>query len=580
MKRYLICIAFFYFATHAFGQTTKRATLKRDTTIVQISDSLLKVINKKGSDKQLRTRNVPPLADTVHLSEKEKRALKKELSKEAPNFNVLTSSQQRKLLSELIQKISHLVLTDSLIATLQLNNTDLPPSDIEYRVEKIPHYKVVYEVYERFQSQIDFLLSTQIPPQTYLNGLLANLEIVRKHMNLLLQQQFVFYRYTSLSKQFIKSVNLYHDNDFLLFSKINQDRDYTGGFRFEFTTDYFKMRLFRPWNTNNILSYQSIMLGGEGYTPYIRFQKEEVEAATRQQLVVDANTGYFTPQSMGVVSRYMDSIQTRTDRPFASFQYIARGKYRLNQHGHWRSRSFFKLGIIGGNIGKNLQAIIHQDLTVGSIRVMNWEKQIANGGRLGFNIDHHVDLMLLSPESTVFKKEKYLDSNYKKKPYSLNVYLPVEIHTGSELDAWGVGVGVSNRNFKDRSGTNDLKLDNNRSQPWYQRWYNNCTISTELRYRNVIHNSMLEGVGWFKTWEDDVFDNEAPTVYKLRASEVNRHLLTWDCFIGIRFYKVSVYYMQTRTLNAEFNKMILNQKSPESKGKPYGWARIGFNFLI
>lgn len=207
MKRYLICIALFYFTTYSFGQTTKRATLKRDTTIVQISDSLLKVINKKGPDKQLRTRNVPPLADTVHLSEKEKRALKKELNKEAPNFNVLTSSQQKKLLSELIQKISHLVLTDSLIATLQLNNTDLPASDIEYRVEKIPHYKVVYEVYERFQSQIDFLLSTQIPPQTYLNGLLANLEIVRKHMNLLLQQQFVFYRYTSLSKQFIKSVN-------------------------------------------------------------------------------------------------------------------------------------------------------------------------------------------------------------------------------------------------------------------------------------------------------------------------------------------------------------------------------------
>ncbi|AXE16929.1 hypothetical protein DR864_03870 [Runella rosea] len=582
---------FMLLSTSVYGQMNPKKQIVKDTVAVskvsQLADTIFKEVTKKYPIKEKNISYEKGDARAVFeankmiLTAKEAIIFRNELVGKDSLLNLPNGAVRKKTISDALEMAVFKNDVDILIDSLRLIDTAIESNEIEFRVERIAEYKVIYEVYERFKGYIDQQLKGRISGDIYLNGLLKNLDIVKKHMNLLLENQFIFYRYTPTSKQFVKSIHLFHDNDFLLFSKMNEDRNYTGGFRFEFTTDYFKMRLFRPLNKNNILSYQSILLGGEGYTPYIRFKEDEVENAMGIRLVVNQNTGYFDQASQDSIIKYMRARQTQTDRPFASFQYIARGKYRLNYHGHWRSKSFFKIGTIGGNIGRNLQAAIHQDLTQGSIKVLNWEDQIANGGRLAFNIDHHFDLMLFSSESTVFEKDKYLrESNRSKWPTFLNVYAPLEVHTGTELDALGAGLGLSNRNFKEKSGTNDLKIDDNRSQPMLQRWYNNFSASSEIRYRYVLHNTMLEGLGWGKTWQDDIYDDEAPTKYTLRKNEVNRHLWTWDVFAGFRFNKVSIYYMRTMILNKEFKKMILNAETPDSAGKPYGWGRIGFNFLL
>ena len=468
---------------------------------------------------------------------------------------------------------------DRLIYEFKLKDKHSTTDDVKFVLEKNNSFRDIKDVLERFEEYIDSLSQVQIPSDIYLNQMIDNQKVLENHLNFLLKNQTSLYGYTDTSNQILKSINLSHDNDILMLSTLNEDRDYTGGFRLEFTTDYLKMRVFKFWNTDNILTYQSLFIGGEGYTPYIRFTNSEVENAMNIKLEMSANTGYFTQSSRDVITKYLRFRQVHTDRPFGSFQYIARGKYRLDSYGRWRSKSYFKLGTIGGTLEEKLQELIHKDIDKGSLRVLNWEDQIANGGRTAFNIDHYIDIMLLSSESTIYKKDGL---GPKKWPNFVNIYVPVEFHTGTEIDAVGTGIGISNRTLKQRSGNNDLRNNLTLSNACkIKNLYDKLFFSYELRYRKIIHNTMLEGFGWFKTWEDDPLDEDVLTKYNLRYHEVTRNLFTTEFFLGFRFKKGSFYYVKTLNRNKEFQKRIMYDNNPNSAGKStYGWGKIGLNFFI
>lgn len=437
-----------------------------------------------------------------------------------------------------------------------------------------------------------------------IKNLNEKLKIVDDFINVITSNDYLHYNIQQSSKTWIKSFHLYHENDFFLFSKLNADRDYTGGFRFELMTDQFKMRIFKKLgNSDHFLSYQSIFLGGEAYTPYIRFTEDELNE--RGVLYkIDNETNFFTDASLASIENYMRSNQQFSDRPFASFQYLGRGKYRLHNDGFLRSESLFKLGIVGKNLGENIQAVIHKDLTTGSQRVLNWEDQIANGGRLAFNIEHKVDISLFSTNSLTSLNKEYKNDFVNFLAFNTNLYLPLELAFGTVQTHVGGGLGISNKSFIDVSGINDPKYFKEKSPSYcnidsvglmgwiksnppkfimlhLKHFWLNSYISLEYNYRYIQHNSMLEGVGFFNTFPEDPLDDEAITIYSLDKESIERNLHKIQLHIGYRMNKVTLYYKQTRYINKEFEVIGIVPNYEEFTTKRwYGYGRIGLKFIL
>lgn len=456
-------------------------------------------------------------------------------------------------------------------------------ADFRLLLDRCREYRVAYKL--RDLLEMDISKHKHLKAREDYNLSIRNLErkrdMVDEHLRLIVRNNYLHYHVQATSKQWIKGIHLYHENDFFLFSPLNADRDYTGGFRLELMTDWFKMRLFKSFgNDHKFLSYQSIFIGGEGYTPYIRFTEEELKER-KIPYEINSQTGFFTDSSLVAIQQYMGSNQEATDRPFASFQYIGRAKYRLHHRGFYRMQSLFKLGTVGGNLGNNIQAVIHQDLTTGSQRVLNWDKQIANGGRLAINVEHQLDISLLSKHSLLYDAHTASSRTYQKWYEHINVYIPVEAAVGTVQTYWGLGLGVSNKSFLRTSGINDVVLVDYYGMPLLKRMWQNSYVGISYHYRNVVHNSMLEGVGIFKPFQDDPLDDEAMTTFALREADVNRHLHTLRCQVGIRLRRISLYYRQTRFINREF-RVKDAQATYDDFTTPrwYGFGTVGVNFLL
>jgi hypothetical protein len=418
-----------------------------------------------------------------------------------------------------------------LYTILELENPAIEPDTLLFFLENVRTYETVYELYNKLNKEVlaveeemsDRAMHTKV---TYLGGLKRNLKVVEGHMEHILEYNYSQYKNINISDQLIKGVYIEVDND--LFAFTNKDMNYTGGGRFEITTDYLKMRLLRLANKEKILSYQGVFIGFKAYTPFIR------------------DTSIFkTTTSFDV-----------NDRPFASYTYIGRSKYRIHSSGHLRMRSDFKIGIIGGNVGNVIQSIIHRDQFVSSLKPYGWDSQIAKGGRFAWNIDHYFDLMLFSGKGDIFNLNR-------TKPTWLNIPLMFDAHIGNELTALGAGIGFSNLNFKDRSGNEDIKLPESKSLRFI--------ISANAKYRYVIHNSMLEGIGILETFPDDDDPLAPKDLYRLEADEVVRHLFLAELFLGFRTMNTTIYWKLTMNTK-EYNK-------PKAKDI-YQWGRFGVNFLF
>lgn len=420
---------------------------------------------------------------------------------------------------------------DELCKLISLEDPTLNPDTLLYSLEFIHNYESVYELYSILKTEIEnkeeaFAIGNVVGNKTYIGGLKRNLKVVEGHLEHLLNYEYCQYSYINTSRKIIKGVYLNVDND-VFYLPQNQDRNYSGGLRFEITTDYLKMRVFPFINNDKILAYQGIFYGMKAYTPNME-----------DTSIFNTNTSFDI-----------------NDRPFASFSYIGRSKYRMHYKGFMRMRSDFKIGVIGGKVGNELQSIIHRDQTVSTRKPYGWDSQIANGGRFAWNIDHYYDLMLLSQNSLFGKMPNF--------PSWINIPLNAQVHFGNELTAFDAGIGFSNLGFKERSGNEDIKLGAKQKV--------RLLLSANVRYRRVIHNSMLEGIGLIETFEDDD-DPLAPTdMYRLEANEVERDLFFAELFVGIRIMKATAFYKYTY-YTKEYHK-------PNALDSYY-WASVGLNFLF
>jgi hypothetical protein len=65
-----------------------------------------------------------------------------------------------------------------------------------------------------------------------------------------------------------------------------------------------------------------------------------------------------------------------------------------------------------------------------------------------------------------------------------------------------------------------------------------------LNYRYVIHNTMLEGLGLFKTFPKDPYDKVNSDFHTLSRNQIKRNMLVLDWGISVRFRKTTIFFRQ------------------------------------
>ncbi len=405
--------------------------------------------------------------------------------------------------------------------------------------------------------------------------------LIERYLEIDITSNYQLYSEGNLSSKAVKGLYFDHGND-ILFPINNLDRDMTGSFRFEVFTDYLKMRIFNKTNKADILSYQGLFFGGEGYTPFIRYDPTKMNFSnndiTKYNFTIE--NGYFNEgfvnQILQPVSNY---IQKETDRPFSSFQYFGRSKYRIPYHGFWRIKSDIKIGSIGKNLGRDIQALIHQDLNP-SLKVLNWETQIGYPGKIGINFfGSRERLFFTKGDKVKYEKGNYLISKTIKNRKSwLNLYNIYEGNLGTVNTDLSIGMGLSTKNFLNLSGTNDAYYDSRLPK-------NNFFFKVDFKAKFQIHNSLIQGLGIFESFDNSAFSGAIRDGFVLQPNELNRFVFTANSQISYRFKKVSLTYrMNANTQDfkrKDYNNLnYTNFKEKIINNSPFNKEDIKQDFLL
>ncbi len=352
------------------------------------------------------------------------------------------------------------------------------------------------------------------------------LKQVNNRMDEIFEREFSFYRFTATSDKWLKGIYVDHGNDILsVRSKYNDDRDMTGSLRVEAITDKFKLRFFSgdSWfnlNSRSWYSYQTIFMGGEGYSPYLR------------------DTSIFnSPTSV-------DS----NDRPFASFVYFGLSKHRIFRNGKFKMHADFKFGTIGSDRPNGIQALIHRDLSVGSFTPQGWGGQIAAGGRIALQYDLSHEYMLLSQNWLLSRgvRNKF-ENKLARFPRIINVSVFDEIRAGYDMTSLGAGFRISTNDFKRDgdygvpvSGSRKLFSKDKNSKFKPTKFAISVAYSSQFRY--VFHNAMLEGYGLAGKQLIDEDPNTPVDIYVLQDNQIERLVFMHEVVVGVKFRYVSLIY--------------------------------------
>ena len=356
-----------------------------------------------------------------------------------------------------------------------------------------------------------------------------NLSIITERLTILDNKKYTYYESYFSKPNFIKGFEAFHSNDFLLaYNRMNQDREMTGGFRFSLITDYLKWRwvnIFGDDNAKKILTYQTINLVGEGFTPYIRY-RNNFELA--------------------------DSLH-KLDRPFSSYFGVSRTKNRIWRNGLIQHTGEFMAGSIGISEGRKIQAKLHEDVNTGSQYVYGWDNQIANGGRLFLQLNHKASFLIWS-NTNRYKTIGMPNTFSVDKPinYSgFNLIGDIDLKVGSLVTSFGGGLKISSRDLLTQSG--NFMINHNPKK-------NNLIglkFDFGVNYKYIEHNSLLEGLGLFKPIPEDPYDKEPIDTYFLKGDEINRHIFNLDFGVSIRVRQTTVF-LRNNFHNLEYKSKLDN----------------------
>ena len=442
------------------------------------------------------------------------------------------------------------------IKLLQLESNKATHQEISNNLSYIENHLTLQHLAFHYKSIMDVFPNTS----KYIKE--RNKRLIQERLSLLEKEEFVFYRSLYSKPNPLKSISIYHDNDVLTMGGLNQDREYTGGGELTLTTDFLNTRWLNiGWlqylSKNNeykkpkgfVMKYQSISIGAEAYTPYIRYKDYKALA---------------------------DTIHNR-DRPFASVIFVEKSTYRLWPKGLVRNRGSWRVGLLGSDEGNRVQAALHRDAITESQRVYGWDKQIANGGRLYIQTYQGLDFLLFSNnneyKSALAPRKKNKEGAEDKK-FGFNLIQTNNLLWGGKISGFETGLRFSTANFKQISGENHLQLfDPDSPIQWA------ISIDAGIYYRYVHHNSLLEDFGYLRTIKDDKYDNEPISEYFFNRDvflgqapnddrtydrpnkdddQLRRHLLKWDVGINLRFRRSTlffrmVYYTKEYKIDANYD---------------------------
>jgi len=434
---------------------------------------------------------------------------------------------------EAVQKANTICIDDLIIELCDLNKIN--NVNVEFYLSEFVHPFSLEHLY--FSLQKKYFDKNEKSDLFDLPQLVKeqNLQILEKRIDIVAKKEYVHYVNYHGKPEAIKGFEMQHDNDVLLCNGLNQDRELTGAFKFTIITDYLKWRWFRfasiknftkncEWIHNkikdedNVLSYQTFSLAGVGYTPYIRYRNNFDLADTLYQ----------------------------NDRPFSSSVVIERAKHRTWRNGLIRHRGEFQIGAIGLAAGRKIQAQLHEDLITESQFVHGWENQIANGGRFVLQLNHKADVLLWSNSnrySTIFRHKSFSVHPPKKKYGSkdtryggMNFIGEFDVKAGTIMTTLGFGLRFSTLNLLQQSGNNMIATKRNGKDEFGWK------IDFGVAYRHVVHNSYLEGLGFTKPFNEDLYDVAPIDAYVLNSDEINRNLISFDFGVNFKFRKTTVFY--------------------------------------
>jgi len=317
------------------------------------------------------------------------------------------------------------------------------------------------------------------------------------------------YNYPTTEKVKFKGLQIESSNDLLAPFQKNNDMDYTGSLKVGIITDMLKLDLFKPTQ-----SYQLITYGGEVYTPYFKDANIFVANDT------------FNP----------------FDRPHGSFQYIGLENHGIAEDFKGRWLTNVRVGIIGGRFGYNFQYYLHKDLSISPAPV-GWDAQIGFPGRIALQGNFKYERLLCGDQCTAQSDEKF----------RIVPSISGEIAVGHFMSYAEFGLNFSRHNFaeKNQVGVISKSFQTKRTQFIKKiQWY----ADYNLFFRGVLHNSMLEGYGVFRSSEINNIGFAEKSKYILESERIRRLVIFSNLKFGIQLSRFNLFYE-------------LSIKSPEYKSE-------------
>lgn len=361
---------------------------------------------------------------------------------------------------------------------------------------------------------------------------------VSNYLNLLMSKKYPYYNYETKNKKAVKFIGIRTGNDLFTslkgFPQKNLDRDYTGSLLLEIGTDYLNSLRKRPLKT-----YQTFFYGFDVFTPsfYDTFKFKNFN---------DFDT---------------------LDRPHASFQYFGWSKKGLSKHDRIRWSTTIKLGKIGGKIGNQFQTVLHQDVSY-SLRPKGWDAQISNKGRLGFSLE--------TKHEWQFRESKGRANRFT----NINLSFFNESKVGTYMTNTTFGFQISNKSY---SQTNHNFINQRTKQGVINRM-DHIMYNISLNYTHVVHNTMLEGYGWFRTNENKN-DKFTPTsIYTLDKSMINKNLLTINIRLAYTTRYATIFYnwfgFSPETKLGKLNSSDSRLEGVDLSKRLHHFAEIGMSFNV
>ena len=294
-------------------------------------------------------------------------------------------------------------------------------------------------------------------------------------------------------RRLIRGYNLQTENDVFtgLLGFKNEDKDYSGGFKFEFYTDRMKGGIFpffrnrnEKRNEDDYFNFNSVYVQGMGFTP-----NREAFAAT-------------TP--------------VRDQRPFASLIGIGRRRVAIFETQDISIESDLFAGKVGTKAPGQFQNFLHEYVT-NSSKAEGWNNQIANGGKwvLNYRVRANINLQRLVHRGDSSK---------------ITFFAEPHISVGNLFVNYGLGLSLSDRRAASQGllspmGSNNLSILDNNGELYKNGFWSHFDWQVYVKYQRVLHNTLLMGMPF-----------QDKSVYTIRPEDLNRNVFDVGAKLIFHYY--------------------------------------------